>query len=198
MPRRRLAGPVRVHDVLDPVTRPVRVAGAADSRRRGILEPGECAVDDVAVLLFEGKGFLAGSVERGPVHPSARGIDLVGVILGVDEDELGRDTIAQRQIMHAVEGLDPAIPEQHRLAVRPPCTDACPEVVALFVHHQEPLRLVLDLLLLGILGDEVAVADERGPVVGEVFLPWLGEPFLDELPQRVEVADALRRLGFEP
>ena len=113
-------------------------------------------------------------MERGPFHAGARGIDLVGVILGVDEDELGRDAVAQRQIMHAVEGLDASIPEQHRLAVRPPGADAGPEVVALFVHHQEPLRLVLDLLLLAILGDEVAVADERGAVVGEVFFPWLG------------------------
>ena len=110
MPRRRLAGPVRVDDVLDPVRRPVRVTGAADSRRRGILEPGEGAVDDVAVLLFEGEGFLTGAVERGPVHASARGIDLVGVILGVDECKFRRDPIAQREIMHAVEGLDPAIP----------------------------------------------------------------------------------------
>ena len=111
MPRRRLAGAVRVDDVFDPVRRPVRVTGAADSRRRGILEPGEGAVDDVAVLFFEGEGFLPGSVERGPVHPSAGGIDLVGVVLRVDEDELRRYTIAQREIMHAVERLDPAIPE---------------------------------------------------------------------------------------
>ena len=71
-------------------------------------------------------------------------------------------------------------------------------MVALFVHRQEPLRLVLDLLLLGILADEVAIADERGPVVCQVFFPRLGEPFLDELPERVEVADTLRGLGFEP